>query len=191
MRWITCRPLLALALGLGFFPCAPAIASMTNGVVNAGTNGGASHLTNGPALDAEERRRALRADQIRTICVQGGRHICGRVLQLCPDGVVVDSGYLELLGPQFRQSWRVPGTADLHKREMVEANQPGAPCVGPVFLMDLPKKPAVRLYDYVTIGAYPAGQYTYVPVPGVAKKIRRFAVRLPTAVNLELNAGPK
>ena len=33
------------------------------------------------------------AEQIRTDCIQGRRLICGRVLKIFPDGLIVDSGY--------------------------------------------------------------------------------------------------
>jgi hypothetical protein len=146
--------------------------------------------TNGAAHEASERRRAQRAEQIRTACLQGERHICGRVLQVLPKGLVVESGFTNLLDPHFRQLWRVPGTADIPRHlAPVELDAPGAPCVGLVYLTDLPKRPAVKLYDYVTIRAYPAGEHAYVPITGVAKSIRQFAVRLSTAVRLNLEAA--
>jgi len=47
-----------------------------------------------------------------------------------------------------------------------------SPCIGTVLLTDFPKRPAVNLYDYVLLQAYPAGEYLFTPVPGVQKPIR-------------------
>jgi hypothetical protein len=60
-----------------------------------------------------------------------------------------------------------------------------------VMVTDIPKKPAVKPYDYVILEAYPAGQYLYAPVPNVKKNIRRFSVGLLTAVKLNLDAARK
>ena len=150
---------------------------------------GISGNTNSQVQEVQDRLRAQRAEQIRTTCINGCRHICGQVLQILPDGLVVDSGYTTLMNPPLNKSWLVRGTVSVTRDPAaIEANSPGAPCIGLIFLTDLPKKPAVNLYDYVTIQGYPAGQSTYVPVPGVQKLIRKFAVRLPTAVRLNLNA---
>src|SRR5437868_52252 len=45
-----------------------------------------------------------RSEQIRSECIAGRRHICGRVLQIVPDGLVVDSGYTNLLRPELSRS---------------------------------------------------------------------------------------
>ena len=133
-----------------------------------------------------------RSEQIRTACVQGRRVICGKVMQILPDGLVVESGYTSLLNPPFNKSWRVSGTASVARdAHAVEMNTPGAPCIGLVFLTHYPKRPAIKLYDYVTILAYPAGQYAYTPVPAVKKTIRRFAASLTAAVKLNLAGDSK
>src|SRR6266849_3419860 len=112
---------------------------------------------------------SVRAEQIRTDCIKGRRLICGRVLKVSPDGLVVDSGYTDLLRPPLTQSWVVPGTATASRDPAVlELNEPGTPCIGPVFLTDIPKRPKVSNYDYVIIMGYPAGQYIYAPAPNVA-----------------------
>lgn len=171
-----------LGLALAVFP----VRAQTNVVVLPAPAGG----TNGAAREVSERQRAQRAEQIRTDCRRGERLVCGRVLQVLPRGLVVESGYTNLLDPHYRQEWRVPGTAAISPhRPAAETDEPGAPCVGLVFLTDLPKRPAVKLYDYVTIRAYPAGEHGYEPVPGVEKTIRQFAVRLSTAVRLNLASG--
>src|SRR5882724_4299650 len=52
-----------------------------------------------------------RTEQIRTACIQGRRSICGRILKVLPDGLVVESGYTNLLRSPLDRSWLVPGTA--------------------------------------------------------------------------------
>jgi hypothetical protein len=132
------------------------------------------------------------AEQTRAECVAGRRFICGKVMQITRAGLVVDSGYTRLLEPPFDKSWLVRGTASLKPAlHAVEAASPGTPCIGLVFLTDFPKRPAVKLYDYVVIQAYPAGTYVYSPVPTVQKTLRRFAAGLPTAVKLNLQASEK
>ena len=130
---------------------------------------------------------SVRAEQIRTDCIKGRRLICGRVLKVSPDGLVVESGYTDLLRPPLTQSWVVPGTATASRDPAVlELNEAGTPCIGPVFLTDIPKRPKVNNYDYVIITGYPAGQYAYSPAPGVEKTIRKFSAGLDTAVRLKL-----
>ena len=129
----------------------------------------------------------VRAEQIRTDCVKGRRLICGRVLAIVPDGVVVDSGYTDLLRPPLTQSWVVPGTATAHRDPTVlELNEPGTPCIGLAFVTDIPKRPKVNNNDYVIIMGYPAGEHDYSPAPNVVKTIRKFAAGLETAVRLRL-----
>jgi hypothetical protein len=131
-----------------------------------------------------------RAESVRNDCLQGRRQICGRVLQVLPDGLVVDSGYSSLLNPPFNQSWVVRGSVSA-KRDpsLVEEKRPDAIAVGPVCLTDLPKRPSVKIYDYVVIRGYPAGKRTYTPVPGVQKELRRFSASLDRAVKINLQAG--
>ena len=176
---------MALGLMVALGCAAPARHTSTTPVLAGPVSSGSLPVT--PALTP-----AQRAEVIRTNCLQGARYICGRVLQIRTNGVVVDSGYTDLMDVHYRQLWRVPGTASVHRDPaMVEISRPGAPCVGLVFLTDLPRRPPLRLYDYVSIHAYPVGQYTYTPVPGVQKTIREFAVRLSMAMHLQLNAPPK
>src|SRR5882672_3994395 len=142
-----------------------------------------------PAPRGHAAASSVRAEQIRSDCIKGRRLICGRVLRVSPDGLVVDSGYNDLLRPPLTESWVVPGTATASRDPAVlELNEPGTPCVGLVFLTDLPKRPKVNNYDYVIITGYPAGQYVYSPAPGVEKTIRKFSAGLETAVRLKLQA---
>ena len=167
------------------------------GSTPAATNAGPVLAESKVMVTATNQSQAVRAsgqkaEEIRTACINGRRRICGKVLQIVPAGLVVESGYTNLLSPEFSHSWLVPGniTASLPPN-LVEENSPGAVCVGLVLVTDFPKRPPVKLYDYVVFQAYPAGQYNYVPVPAVKKTIRRFSVGLPTAVQLTLAAGEK
>ena len=55
------------------------------------------------------RSRSERIEQIHSECVQGRRLICGKILKILPDGLVVDSGYTNLTHPPLSASWLVPG----------------------------------------------------------------------------------
>ena len=71
---------------------------------------------------------------------------------------------------------------------LVETREPGALCVGTVFLTDLPRgKP--HPYDYVIIAGYPAGEHTYTSVGTIQKTVRRFSANLDKAVKANLAAG--
>lgn len=134
----------------------------------------------------------MRAEQIRNECIQGRRLICGKVLKIFPDGLVVDSGYTDLLRPPLTESWVVPGTVPAHRNPAVlELNEPGTPCIGLAFLTDIPKRQPVKQFDYVILMAYPAGQYVYTPAPNVKKTIRKFSAGLETAVRLNLQSEKK
>jgi hypothetical protein len=131
-------------------------------------------------------------EQVRKDCIEGRRLICGKVLRVSPDGLVVESGYTDLLRPPLTESWIVPGTVSAHRNPAVlELNEPGTACIGLAFLTDIPKRQKVKLFDYVIIMGYPAGQYIYTPAPNVGKTIRKFAAGLDTAVRLNLQAEGK
>src|SRR5580704_17137575 len=86
--------------------------------------------------------RAERAEQIRTSCIDNRRLICGRVLEVATNGLVVDSGYADLLRPPLGQSWVIPGSVSTSRDpNRLELNQPASLCIGPVFLTDVPKRP--------------------------------------------------
>jgi hypothetical protein len=128
-------------------------------------------------------------ERIRTLCVNGRRRVCGRVLQIEPHGLVVDSGYTSLLRPQLGRSWVITSNVAADRpANLIEANTPGAVCVGLVFVTDIPKKPAPKPYDYVVLLAYPAGQYTYTTAGTVHRTVRRFSAILEKAVDLNLQA---
>ena len=135
---------------------------------------------------------AVRAEKVRTECVEGRRFVCGRVLAVSAAGLVVDSGYSALLNPPFNQSWVVRRNASVSRDSAaVEEKRPDAMCIGQVFLSDIPKRPEVKVYDYVVLHAYPAGQEIYRPVPGIEKKLRRFSASLERAVKWKLEDGEK
>ncbi len=141
---------------------------------------------------AKANSEAQRAEQLRMQCIEGRRYICGQVVQILSDGLVVDSGYSSLLNPPFNRSWVVHGNVSVTKSSnLVEEKKPDAICVGLVFLTNTPKRPAVKPYDYVVIHGYPAGDYAYAPVPGVQKTIRRFSASLERAVSANLATGEK
>jgi hypothetical protein len=118
--------------------------------------------------------------------------ICGKVLKIFPDGLVVDSGYTDLLRPPLTESWVVPATVSAHRDSAVmELNEPGTPCIGLAFLTDIPKRQNVKQFDYVILMGYPAGQYVYTPAPNVKKTIRKFSAGLDTAVRLNLQPEGK
>jgi len=136
---------------------------------------------------AEAVRVAQRTEQVRADCIEGRRYIAGRVLQILPDGLVVDSGYSRLMSPPLNRSWVVRGTASVTRDpSAVEEKKPDALCIGPVFLSNIPKRPPVKQYDYVVIHAYPAGDYAYSPVEGIQKTVRRFCAGLDSAVKINL-----
>jgi hypothetical protein len=136
--------------------------------------------------------RDQRAAEIRAACINGRRCVCGKVVKIVPEGLVVDSGYTALMDPPFTQSWVISGGALVNRdAKLLERSEPASPCIGTVLLTDYPRRPAVKLYDYVLLQAYPAGEYLYTPVPGIQKPIRKFAGGLDTAVKLKLETVEK
>ncbi len=135
--------------------------------------------TNSPAATFQS------AEQVRAESLAGRRTVCGKILRVLPDGLVVESGYTDLLRPPLTDSWLVSGTvAATRTSNLVESREPGAVCVGTIFLTDLPrargKKP--KPFDYVILLAYPAGETTYTSVGTVQKTVRHFTGTLAAAV---------
>ena len=129
------------------------------------------------------------AEEVRCHSLLGRRLVCGKILNVLSDGLVVESAYTNLLRAPLGKSWLLPGTvAASRPSNLVEGKEPGCVAVGLVFLTGLPKshseKP--RQYDYVVVQGYPAGQYTYTSVADVKRTVRRFATTLPNAVQLNL-----
>ncbi len=99
---------------------------------------------------------ALQREEIRTACIENRRHVCGKILKILPEGVVVDSGYTNLTSYPLNRSWLVPQTAAATRAvNLLEENQPNAFCVGLVFLdRTFPKTPAAKpkVYDFINLG---------------------------------------
>jgi hypothetical protein len=137
---------------------------------------------------------AQHAEQIRTICINQRRCICGKILEIFSDGLVVESGYTNLLRAPLTSSWLVPGTVVASRAvNLLESAEPGSICMDTVYLTDYPKSKKLRpkRYDYVIIEGYPAGQYTYIPLGTIHKTVRRFSAQLSKAVELNLQAESK
>ena len=122
------------------------------------------------------------SERLRAECINGRRAICGKILRIVPDGIIVESGYTNLLRQSLSSSWLLPGTVVASRADnLVESREPNAVCVGTVFLSDLPRgKP--HLYDYVVISGYPMGQYTYTSVGEVTRTVRHFSASLEKAI---------
>jgi hypothetical protein len=147
------------------------------------------------ASSAAANRIAYRqaAAAIRTNCIQGRRIICGKILKVLPEGLVVDSGYTNLMRSPLNRSWLIPGTVEAaRKPDLVEMNEPDCVCVGLVFLTDTPKsrRAKPKVFDYVVLQAFPAGHFTYNSVGTIQRTVRRFSGSLPDAVRLNLQAAP-
>ena len=141
----------------------------------------------------QEVSSGLNAEQVRNTCIQGRRSICGKILQVLPDGLVVESGYTNLMREPLTSSWLVPGTVTASRApNQLEGASPGSICVGTVLLTDLPKSKKLKpkRFDYVIIEGYPAGQFTYTSVGTVQKTVRRFSAQLSRSVALNLQAKP-
>jgi hypothetical protein len=150
-----------------------------------------SAQTNSPVLKTVQPQinpglLAQRYEQTRVNCIQARRIICGKILKVLPDGLVVDSGYTNLMRSPLNKSWLIPGTVTATRpNNLVEANEPGTVCVGLVFLTDLPKtrgKPKKpKVYDYVNVEGFPMGQYTYTSVGSIQRTVRLFTTKLAKA----------
>jgi hypothetical protein len=143
--------------------------------------------TNQPALKIQ------RAEKIRESCLAGRRLICGRIIRVLPDGLVVESGYTDLLHPPLNNSWLISGNVTVRRPDnMIENIRPESACIGTVFLTDLPRARGVvarpKQYDYVALLGYPTGQHTYASVGTVKKTVRQFSGNLLKAVRLNAEA---
>ena len=130
-------------------------------------------------------------EQIREQCLLGRRLICGKIIKVLADGLVVESGYTNLLRPPLTKTWLISGLVTASRTpDLVEGKNPGCIAVGILFVTNLPKSSAGKphQYDYVVIEGYPAGQYTYTSVGDVKHTVRRFSANLAKAVQLNLSA---
>jgi hypothetical protein len=146
----------------------------------AQTNGSAGDDT---AAVQKAAATAQQKEQIRARCIEERRSICGKIVKILPEGLLVESGYTNLLREPLTKSWLVPGAATASPaRNLVESKEPGAICVGTVLLTDPPRgKP--HLYDYVILAGYPTGEITYTAAGTIKKTARRFSANLDKAVN--------
>jgi hypothetical protein len=176
--------LILISAGLGWAGCAS-----NHGAASPPVAASAQTTIAPMPVQPAEAATLVRAEQIRTDCIQGRRLICGRVLKVSTNGLVIDSGYADLLRPPLGQSWIIPGTVPASRKpDLLEGKESGSLAIGLVFLTDVPRRQKPKQYDYVVLMGYPAGHYVYTPVPGVEKTIRRFASGLATAVRLNLQA---
>jgi len=122
------------------------------------------------------------SERLRAYCINNRRSICGRILRIVPDGVIVECGYTNLLRQSLSGSWLLPGTVVANRApNLVESKEPNALCVGTVCLSNLPGGKPHR-YDYVVISGYPMGQSTYTSVGNVTHTVRRFSASLEESV---------
>jgi hypothetical protein len=185
-----------MRLALLFFFAVWSAAAQTNPVASANPS---QMISNSPAEifrtgTNQEFLTAQRFEKVRMDCIHARRIVCGKIVKVLPDGLVVDSGYLDLLRPPLNSSWLVPGTAvTARPANLVEASQPDAVCIGLVFLSDLPKTPGVKpaLYDYVNLEGFPAGQRIYASVGDLRRTVRKFSTKIEKAVSWRLAQDEK
>ena len=165
----------------------PALAQTNTAVIVTNSFPPTSLSQTNKILSRGQQIEALRAD-----CIQHRRTICGKILKVLPDGLVVESGYTNLMRAPLNHSWLAPGSVEaMPAANLVEGRQPDCVCVGLVFLTNLPKKPVAKLYDYVDITGYPEGSYTYTSVGDLRRTVRRFSAKLSKAVQWHLDEREK
>jgi hypothetical protein len=132
------------------------------------------------------------SEAIRGECINNRRQICGRIIQMFTNGIVVESGYTNLLRDPLTRSWLVRGSVEVDgTKKLLESTEPGAVCVGRVFVTDLPKSRGAKpvRYDYVIFDAYPTGEYTYTSIGDVHHTVRKFSGNLNKAVDADVQAA--
>jgi hypothetical protein len=139
--------------------------------------------------DARPTTDAARAEQIRAACVQGRRCVCGRILKVLTNGLVVECAYPSLLRKPLHGAWLVPGTVTASRdADVVESQEPDSFCTGLVFLTDLPRLRGAKVkpYDYVVLHAYrapllrrPRNRHQVEPANGKAGSTPVENLRLP------------
>lgn len=178
---------LTLLLGCQIWPAS----AQTNASATASGNKDSGSSSNSSISVATNQNISpfVLSEQIRATCISGRRTICGRIIRMVPDGIVVESGYTNLLREPITKSWLISGTAVAERApNLVESKEPGAICVGTIFLTDLPRgKP--QQYDYVVIAGYPEGNYTYKSVGNIQKTVRRFSANLEKAVRFNFETA--
>src|SRR5260370_3856798 len=187
------RPMLT-RLKTGLLVVAMAALAQTNNVASTNRSFGIPSAPPGQFQSQTNQSRSItqRVEEIRLDCIQHRRIICGKILKILPDGLVVDSGYTNLMRPPLNLSWVVPGTVTSRRAtNLVKGTPPESVCIGLVFLTGLPKKPVPKLYDYVNLVGYPMGQYTYTSVGDLRRTVRKFSAKLANAVQWKLDDAEK
>lgn len=164
--------------------CVRMIMLVAIGLLAARATGQTNHPVSDEAASVQKEVELSKIkEQIRGRCIEERRSICGKIVRIVPDGLVIESGYTNLLREPLTKSWLVPGSVVASPApNLVESREPGAICVGTVYLTDLPRgKP--HLYDYVILAGYPTGEATYTAAGSVKKTARRFSANLDKAVN--------
>ena len=125
-------------------------------------------------------------EELRARCISNRRIICGKIIKILPEGIVVDSGYTNLMRAPLNQSWLIPESAVAERAtNFVEGAAPDSICAGQVYLIDLPKPPRgakMKLFDYVILEGFPMGKFTYTSVGDVQHTVRQFSAKVTTAV---------
>jgi hypothetical protein len=191
-RWL--GPLVPTIVVAMFLSLLANASGQTNGASSTNRAAGAASppQTNGLTPFQQARAYEDATEKIRADCVQGRRTICGRIVKILPDGLVVDSGYTNLMRPPLNKKWLIPGTVQAARApNLVEGNEPGCVAVGLVLLNALPKARLAKpyRYDYVLLEAYPTGHYTYTSVGTIQRTVRRFSATLATAIQLNRAAA--
>ena len=179
------------------FPLFLAVAfasAQTNPVAPASTSSVAANsvATSIPSMAEQGEALAERVEAMRAVCIENRRRICGKIIKVLPDGLVVDSGYTNLMRAPLNGSWLIPGTAEATRAtNLVEGKQPDDICVGLVFLTDVPKTPGTKpkLFDYLNLEGFPMGQYTYTSVGDLQRTVRRFTTKIANSVRWNFEAG--
>jgi hypothetical protein len=142
-----------------------------------------------PALDSSTNENIAvmqHVEELRARCISNRRIICGKIIKMLPEGIVVDSGYTNLMRSPLNQSWLIPGTvAAQRETNVVERATPDSVCMGQVYLIDLPRPPRgtkPKLFDYVVLEGFPMGKFTYTSVGSVRHTIRQFSNKVTTAI---------
>jgi hypothetical protein len=171
MKLLTLLLLAAISLvSLASSPLDPTVSSANPG-------------NNAQAIDYMRSTEAIRAD-----CILGRRIICGKIVKVLPGGLIVESGYTNLMRLVLAHSWLIPGTVAAEREpNQLEKNETDAICIGLVYLTDTPKsrRAKPRLFDYVDLQAFPVGQFTYNSVGNLQRTVRHFSGSLAMAVQLK------
>ncbi|HEX4265647.1 MAG TPA: hypothetical protein VH597_15020 [Verrucomicrobiae bacterium] len=169
--------------------------AQTNSVVSANRSGASNAPSENVRIEIKQNTAyAQEVEKVRLECIQNRRRICGKIVKVLPEGLVVDSGYTNLMREPLNRSWLIPGTAEATKpTHLIEESRTGAFCVGLVFLTNIPRAPGTKpkLYDYVNIEAFPVGPHTYVSVGDLHRTVRGFSFGLVKSIEWKLAENQK